>query len=113
MGFTARACSGALIAAVTFSVLAALVEGGEIHRVPSEQNPMPQQSITDVLTTHADRLMSVPGVVGVAEGRCDGRPCIKVYVKTKSAEALRKIPSTVGGYPVSIEESGEFRAHDR
>ena len=74
---------------------------------------MPQRTITEVLSAETGRLMSLPGVLGVAEGQCHGRPCIKVYVKKKSAPALRKIPSIVGGYPISIEETDEFRAHDR
>ena len=74
---------------------------------------MPQGTIADVLVDQTDRLMSIPGVVGVALGRCDGRPCIKVFVEKKIAEMLREIPSALDGYPVSIEDTGEFRAHDR
>ena len=74
---------------------------------------MSQRTITEVLGAHTDHLMSVPGVLGVAEGQCEGRPCIKVYVKKRTAQVRRKIPSTLGGYPVSIEETDEFRALDR
>jgi hypothetical protein len=74
---------------------------------------MPQGTIADVLVDQTDRLLSIPGVVGVAVGRCAEHPCIKVFVEKKTAEMLREIPSTLGGYPVSIEETGEFRAHDR
>jgi hypothetical protein len=94
-------------------VLAVALPGGEPGGSRREQGPMPRQTIADVLAEHNDRLLSVPDVVGVAEGRCGGRPCIKVFVKTKTDGILRKIPSSIGGYPVSIEDTGEFRAHDR
>jgi hypothetical protein len=53
--------------------------------------------------------MTLSGVVGTAEGRCDGKPCIKVYVKEKTPDILNQIPSEIEGYPVTIEETGEIR----
>lgn len=107
-----RACTGALLAAGIFSVLGIAIADGEPGR-SSPERPMPHGTIADVLVDQTDRLLSVPGVVGVALGRCAERPCIKVLVERKTAEVLREIPSTLGGYPVSIEDTGEFRAHDR
>ncbi len=72
-----------------------------------EENPVPQKRIENVLKENTGRLMSLPGVVGTAEGRCDGKPCIKVYVVRRSPELCRQIPDTLGGYPVVIEETGE------
>ena len=73
---------------------------------------MPGKSIESVLREHTARLMALPGVVGTAIGECEGRPCIKVYVAQKTPDLLRLIPSTLGGYPVSIHETGEFKALD-
>lgn len=56
------------------------------------------------------RVMSIPGVVGTAVGLCDGRPCVKVFLARRSPAALRQIPAVIEGFPVSVEESGEFRA---
>jgi hypothetical protein len=53
--------------------------------------------------------MAMPGVVGVAEGLCDGRPCIKVFVARKTPDVLKRIPASVEGYPVAVEETGELR----
>jgi len=53
--------------------------------------------------------MALPGVVGVAEGVCDGRPCIKVFVARKTPDVLKAIPGSVEGYPVAVEETGDFR----
>ena len=67
------------------------------------------RSLDEVLRAHTESLMSVPGVVGIAEGLCDGRPCIKVFVAKKTADVLKAIATSVEGYPVAVEETGEFR----
>jgi hypothetical protein len=51
--------------------------------------------------------MSIAGVVGTAEGRQDGRPCIIVFVKEKTTEIERAIPKQLEGYPVRIDAVGE------
>jgi len=71
---------------------------------------MPRSKIKDVMKRHTDELMAVPGVVGVAEGKSQGRPCIMVFVVDKNSELLRQVPNTLEGYPLLVEESGEFRA---
>ena len=71
---------------------------------------MPTKSIGDVLARRTGELMAVPGVVGVGEGVSRGKPCIIVFVVKKDAEALRRIPASLDGYPVRVEASGEFRA---
>ena len=70
---------------------------------------MAAKAIEEVLTEHTKELMSIPGVEGVAQGICNGKPCIKVYVVKESPELKRKIPETLEGYKVMIEETGEFR----
>ncbi len=74
---------------------------------------MPHRTIEEALEAHTDRLMAIPGVVGTARGLCEGTPCIKVFVAKKTPELLRQIPAAIEGYPVAVEESGEFRAFDR
>ena len=54
--------------------------------------------------------MAIPGVVGIGQGEFDGKPCIKVFVTGKNPEFLRQIPENLGGYPVILEETGEFHA---
>lgn len=54
--------------------------------------------------------MSLPGVVGTAQGRCDNKPCIKIYVIKRTPELDEKIPDILEGYPVIIEETGEIKA---
>jgi hypothetical protein len=76
---------------------------------PQGRNAMAAKAIEEVLTEHTKELMAIPGVVGVAQGICNDKPCIKVYVVKESPELKRKIPDTLEGYKVMIEETGEFR----
>jgi hypothetical protein len=74
---------------------------------------MAEKSITQALKEATPGLMKVEGVVGTAQGLCQGAPCIKIYVANKTPELLAKIPATIAGYPVAIEETGPFKALDR
>ena len=71
---------------------------------------MANRRIREVLKRNTDKLMAVPGVVGIGVGKSRGMPCIVVFVMQKKAEVLRQIPESLEGYPVNVEESGEFRA---
>jgi hypothetical protein len=56
--------------------------------------------------------MALPGVVGTGIGSCDGEPCMKVYVLRVTAELQDRIPESVEGYRVTLEETGMIRARD-
>lgn len=71
---------------------------------------MTGKPIEEVLKEQTEKLMSIPGVVGMAQGICNSKPCIKVYVIKKTSELYQKIPNSLEGYPVSVEETGEIRA---
>ena len=75
-----------------------------------EAGSMPDKTIEVVLEENTEALMSIPGVVGTAQSECEGAPCIKVYVTKKTAELLKRIPPTIEGYSVSVQESGSIRA---
>lgn len=74
------------------------------------EDRMPEDKIADVINRHSREMISIKGVEGIAEGRCNGTPCIKVYVNEKSPELNLKIPNSLEGYPVMIEETGEIKA---
>ena len=59
------------------------------------------------LTPH---VMALPGVAGIAIGDCEGKPCIKVLVVSRSPARDSKIPSSWRGFDVRVEEVGEIRA---
>jgi len=73
---------------------------------------MPERTIEQVQEEHTDAWMAIPGVEGTAIGLYEGKPCIKIFSSSKPQQLRDKIPSTVEGYPVIIEETGEFRALD-
>jgi len=73
---------------------------------------MQSKTIQEVLKSHTPALMSTPGVVGTAIGEHDGKPCIVVMVVQKTADSVKKIPSTLEGFPVVIKEVGEIRSLD-
>ena len=68
--------------------------------------------IEGVLRDHADGLMAVPGVVGVAQGECDGEPCISVLIVEESADLLAQIPGEIEGHLVAVAVAGEINALD-
>ena len=73
---------------------------------------MQQKSVMAVIEEHSDKLMALPGVVGVAQGEVLGRPCIRVLVVRKDPELLTRIPKELEGYSVDIQESGELQAFE-
>ena len=73
---------------------------------------MQEKTVQAVLKDHTDSLMSLPGVVGTGQGLCEGKPCIKVFVAKITPQLLRQIPSSLEGYTVAVQETGEIRALD-
>ncbi len=69
---------------------------------------MPTRSIDEVLATHTDSLMALPGVVGTAVGLCDGERCIKVLLADSNAATQRRIPARLEGYRVLVEVTGRI-----
>ena len=96
-----------IIFVISICVIVIIVPSNFIN---SRENTMPSKPIKKVLEEHTLKLMSIEGVVGTAEGLCNGKPCIKVYVIKKTRQLTQRIPTTLEGYPVVIEETGEFRA---
>jgi len=76
----------------------------------SRTDLMTGKDIKNVLVNHTAELMALPGVVGVGQGECRGKPCIIVFVKSMTGLPLAQFPSVIEGHRVEVEESGEFRA---
>lgn len=75
-----------------------------------EGTQVPKKTIEEVLKEHTNKLMSIPGVVGTGQSLCNGQPCIKAFVSKKTVQLEEKIPKTLEGYPVVIQETGKFKA---
>ena len=74
---------------------------------------MERKPLSEVLDEHGPGLMALPGVVGVGIGETGGLPCIRVFVVERTPVLESSIPPTLHGYPVALEETGEFRARNR
>ncbi len=71
-----------------------------------------RSTLSDDIVTVQERyepeLMSLPGVVGVGIGECDGQPCLKVFVMQKTPALESQIPAQLEGFKVEIEAVGSF-----
>ena len=67
-------------------------------------------TITESLARHTDSLMAIPGVVGVGEGRVDGKPAIQIMVVELTTDLRRRLPTRLSGHKVQIVETGVIRA---
>ena len=79
-----------------------------------QKESMAQRDITAVLKDHDKELLAIPGVVGVYVGLLpdDKTPCLKVIVVKETEDLKGRIPKSIEGYPVLIEESGVIRPLD-
>ena len=108
MRFTTKKLAASAGLLCLFAALLAC--GTEAEIVPPEETPMPEKTIQQVLIDHTDRLMALPGIVGVAQGECSGQPCIRIFVAEKTEELLKLVPSVIEGYQVAVDETGEIKA---
>ena len=68
-------------------------------------------TIEQVLDAHTSILMDIPGVVGVGQSEAeDGRDCILVMVAHETPELSAQIPSSLDGFPIVIEVTGDLAA---
>lgn len=76
-----------------------------------QQESIRKMDINDVLRAHDQELMTIPGVVGVYVGLLpDAKtPCLIVMVVKETKDLRKKIPESLEGYPVQLEESGIIR----
>jgi hypothetical protein len=71
---------------------------------------MAQRPLSEVIRDEARVFLTLPGVAGVGQGEQGGRPCIVVYVEQRTGELERSLPSTLEGYSLLLEVTGEVRA---
>jgi hypothetical protein len=69
-----------------------------------------KKTIELVLEENTSWLLSLSGVVGIAISKSQAKPCIRVFVNEKTDKLQQLIPSSLGGYPVLVEQKGRFRA---
>ena len=101
-----RAAGFGVLAAASW-IGACRAGGGAMAGQPQSRPP-----IQEVLERRTDSLLSVPAVVGVAQGESGGRLVIQIHVVRRTPELNARLPRTLDGYPVVIVETGEIRALD-
>jgi hypothetical protein len=80
------------------------------ERASKQACSMPNQTVNSVIERHAGEIVSLPGVVGIAEGEARGRSCIRVFVVRRTEHLSNSIPRELDGWPVIVEETGELSA---
>ena len=76
-----------------------------------ERQSMTRKDIKAVVERHDNALLAIPGVVGVYVGLLPDNKttCLKVMVLKRTEDIKTRIPQSIEGYPVLIEESGAIR----
>ena len=94
---------------VIFSLI--LVAGCHLSSQSAMKSDPSVRDINAVLRDHDDELLAIPGVVGVYVGLLtDGKTsCLKVMVDRKTSELKRRVPKTLEGHAVVVEETGIIR----
>ena len=79
---------------------------------PQEVNTVSSLTIEEVKADWEERLMAMPGVMGVGIGLTQDRQqtCIKIYVNRQTSAQVDQIPQEIEGYPVEVEIRKPFRA---
>ena len=101
-------CSGLTVILLSIACSAAM--RSQVNQT-GQQESMTRKDINAVLKDHDKELLAIPGVVGVYVGLLpdDKTPCLKVMVIKETEDLKRRIPNSIEGYPVLIEESGVIR----
>jgi hypothetical protein len=103
--YKVKLCSGLAIILLSVACLAAIQSPAN---QTGQRESMTRKDINAVLKDHDKELLAIPGVVGVYVGLLsdDKTPCLKVMVVKETEDLKRRIPKSIEGYPVLIEESG-------
>ena len=85
--------------------------GAPVQDEEAARDSMSRTDINEVLRAHDDELMAIPGVGGLYVGLLDDgeTPCIKIMVVEKTPALEEKLPKSLDGHPVVVEETGVIR----
>lgn len=82
--------------------------------LPGHVDAVAVEAVTRVKERHENRLLSIPGVIGLGVGISDrvaGQPVIEIYVKQVTDALRASLPTALDGVQVKIVETGEIVAH--
>ena len=75
-----------------------------------QQDTMPSKNIEDALKKGAYLVKTLPEVIGVGQGVCEGEPCIKLFLIRKTRDLEEQIPTDIDGFRVVSEVTGRVDA---
>jgi hypothetical protein len=69
-------------------------------------------AVHDILAKYRESWMQVNGVIGIGEGLDkNAKPCVIIFVESLTPEVEKRIPLSVEGVPLIIEEVGTVTIH--
>ena len=72
--------------------------------------PVAMTPIADVIARHSAELMAIPGVVGLYQGETRRHtPCVRIMVARRTQELVARLPKSLDGHVVEVEETGEIK----
>jgi hypothetical protein len=71
---------------------------------------MSKKPISQVIKEHRTSLLNIPGILGIGQGGPPHTPHITISVRSQIPGILDSIPSTLEGYPVVIQDTGDIVA---
>lgn len=77
---------------------------------PRPIGPEGQRPLDQVIGQVSKEWILLPGVVSVAQGEYEGRPCILVLCTCSPSQLRSKIPDNVEGYRVIIQKTDSIKA---
>ena len=102
-----------LICAAAYLVYAASVSGNNL----SPGQPGFRESVLansaelgQIITHQGTLIMELDDVVGIGEGMCDSKPCIRVFLARDNTASIARIEEILAGIPFAIDISGDFSA---
>ena len=69
-----------------------------------------EKTIEQVLEEKTDEWMSISGVEGTAIGLFEDKPCITILSSVAPQQLRGKIPESLNGYNIVIQQTGTIRA---
>lgn len=80
------------------------------ENIETVQTLNPSKDIETVRKQYESQLMSISGVIGVGIGECEKQVCLKIWVKERTPELEKQIPTQLEGFKVDIEVSGPIES---
>jgi hypothetical protein len=83
-------------------------------QLPPQASQTAVDAVRKVKERHEDRLLAIPGVIGVGVGvseKAIGQAAIEIYVKETTEARRQTLPQSLDGVEVKTIETGEIRAY--